>query len=330
MALITSHPRLALGLVLLGMFVLLNILALRQAWAMTHFLSEGSGKRLPEDLTRLQKLWALVGGMRLCRPQSDDRPDAFGLAFETHTVPGAAGDLEAWYVPHPHPVGMVLLFHGYNSCKARLLAEARGFHELAYSCFLVDFPGHGGSAGVVTTIGYREALDVAAAANYVRRFCSDLPLTLFGQSMGAVASLKALADGTVAAEAAILESPFDRLINTVKTRFATMGLPAFPAAHLMVFWGGVLHGYNGFAHNPAEYARRVRCPVLLMYGRDDRRVRYAEVEAVYRALPGEKQMHVFEGLGHESYAAARPEEWKSLVAAFLQSQALTSLKDTGS
>jgi alpha-beta hydrolase superfamily lysophospholipase len=323
MAWIASHPKLAASLFLLALFVVLNVLAYRHAWAMSHFIPAGGWKRKPEALTRLEKLRALVGGVTICRPQSDDRPDAFGLAYETHTFPGVTSDLEGWYVPHPAPAGLVLLFHGYNACKAKLLPEARAFHDLGYACFLVDFPGCGGSAGDITTIGFLEAGDVARAADYARRTWGEQPLTLFGQSMGAAAVLRALAVHGVAADAAVLEAPFDRLLNAVKGRFAAMGVPSFPAAHLMVFWGGVQRGYNGFTHNPVRYARRVRCPVLVLYGRDDRRVAPAEVEAVYRSLRGPKHFQVFEGAGHESLVAVRPEEWKGTVASFLHSRALT-------
>jgi alpha-beta hydrolase superfamily lysophospholipase len=321
MAWIAAHPRLAASLCLLALFVALNVLAYRHARAMTHFLPGGGWKRRPESLTRLEKVRALVGGVYLCRPCLPDRPDTFGLAYQTHAVPGTAGDLEAWYLPHPSPCGLALVFHGYNTCKARLLPEARCFHDLGYACFLVDFPGCGGSAGDVTTIGYREAEDVTRAVDYARRTWGTRPLTLFGQSMGAAAVLRAIAAHGVRADAVVLECPFDRLLTTVKARFAAIGVPSFPGAHLLVFWGGVQRRFNGFAHNPVAYARRVRCPVLVLHGREDRRVACAEVEAVWRALGGDKRLHVFDGLGHESYAAARPDEWKAQVAAFLDSHA---------
>jgi alpha-beta hydrolase superfamily lysophospholipase len=319
---IASNPKLAASLGLLTLFVLLNLLAYRHAWTMTHFLPAGGWRVKPEDLTRLQKVRALVAGVHLCRPQSDQRPDHLGLDYETHTFGGTAGSLEAWYLPHPHPSGLVLVFHGYNACKARLLPEARAFHELGYSCFLVDFPGSGGSEGAVTTIGYCEADDVARAVDYARLTWGEQPRTLFGQSMGAVAVLRALALRGVGAEAAVLECPFGRLLNTVKARFGAMGVPSFPAAHALVLWGGILHGYNGFRHNPVAYAGRVACPVLLLHGRDDRRVQTREVEAIYRALRGPRQVHVFEGLGHESYVAQQPQEWKRSVSAFLRRRAL--------
>ncbi len=319
---IASHPALVGSLILLlASFVALNVLAFRHAWSMTHFIPAGGWRRKPEVLTRIEKVRALIHGVRLCRPQLDQRPDAVGLAYETHSFAGTRGTLEGWYVPHPSPSGLVLLFHAYNACKAKLLPEARGFHDLGWSCFLVDFPGCGGSSGNVTTVGFLEARDVGLALDHARQNWPGQPHVLFGQSMGAAAVLRALAVYRVEPDAVVLECPFDRLLSTVKARFRTMGVPPFPAAHLMVFWGGLQQGYNAFRHNPVEYARRVKCPALLLYGEDDLRVSRLEIGSVFAALGGEKEMHVFRGVGHESYAALRPDEWKGYVAPFLHSRA---------
>lgn len=317
---ISAHPGLTSALVLAGAFLALNVLAYRHAHAMTRFVAHRPQTRGPEALTFLAKLRVLLTGVALHRPQEDDGPDKVGLLHEVHRFPGDAGVLEAWYIPHPRPRGLVVLFHGYVACKARILPEARAFHELGYACFAVDFRGSGGSHGNRTTVGYFEADDVARAVAYARARWPVWPLVLFGQSMGGAAALRALAVHGVRADAVVLECPFDRLLTTVKARFAAMGVPWFPAAPLLVFWGGFLHGFNGFAHNPADYARHVPCPVLLLHGREDARVGVAHVRAVYANLRGVKELHHLAGVGHESYVAKCPEEWRRHVGNFLAAQ----------
>jgi alpha-beta hydrolase superfamily lysophospholipase len=83
-----------------------------------------------------------------------------------------------------------------------------------------------------------------------------------------------------------------------------MGLPTFPAAQLLVFWGGVQQGFNGFRHNPAEYARSVKCPVLMMHGEHDSRVTV------------EQARNIFDNLGERrgsncSMLATRLSQWPS-------------------
>src|SRR5262249_49558811 len=280
---------------------------------MTHFAADGSRTPPPERLSAAGKLGVLLTGVRLPRPVNDRTPDQLGLGYETHAIEGGPFALEAWYVPCPQPRGTVLLVHGYGGCKAGLLDEARAFHDLGFACLLVDFPDSGGSEGDVTTIGYREADDVARTVAFARRRWPG-PVVLFGQSMGAAAVLRAVGACGVKAEAVVLECPFDRLLSTVEARFRSMRLPAFPAARVLVFWGGVQHGFNVFGHNPVDYARGVTCPPLLLHGADDPRVTPAEAQAVHASLAGPKRLHVFEGLGHQPYVAARQEEWKRQAA----------------
>ena len=255
-----SHRKLSVALPLLTLFGLLNGLAYWHAYTMTHFV-RGDGPQAtpgerphPEGMRLLHKIGVLLGGVTLCRPTNRVAPNDLGLPFETYTFPGTVGALEAWYIPHPDAQGLVLLFHGYGACKSELLPEIKGFNDLGYSCFIIDFPGSGGSAGDSTTIGWREADDAAATLEYVRAHWPNERLILFGQSMGAAAVLRAMATRGVQADATVLECPYDTLLHTVEMRFNAMGLPGFPGAEMLVFWGGLQHGFNGFALDPLDYA----------------------------------------------------------------------------
>ncbi|NTV65921.1 MAG: hypothetical protein HGA65_20620 [Oscillochloris sp.] len=75
-----------------------------------------------------------------------------------------------------------------------------------------------------------------------------------------------------------LEAVFDDLLTNTRHRFDALGLPSWPAADLLLFWGGVQLGVNPFEHNPVGYARAVDVPVLLLYGEDDPWVRPPERE----------------------------------------------------
>jgi alpha-beta hydrolase superfamily lysophospholipase len=309
-----------LALALIVPFLLLNVVAYRQAHALTHYVPGGARIGSPEALSRWQKARVLFTGAAVPRPENRSTPAAFQLPFSTHTITGDGATLEAWHVPAAAPRGLVLLFHGHAASKAALLPEAAAFHEWGYDALLVDFRGSGGSSDSVTTIGVREADDVAAAVAYARGQWPGRRLVLFGPSMGAVAILRAVALGGVAADALVLECPFDRLLTTVEHRFDAMGLPPFPLARLLVFWGGVQHGFDPFAHNPVEYAAGVRCPTLLMHGARDPRVRSAEAESVFAALAGPKRWELFAEAGHQSYCGQCRERWGEVVQEFLIEQ----------
>ena len=234
----------------------LNWTMYRHACAMTHFVRHPMPE--PASPTVRDRLRLLLFGPVLQRMENRTTPADHGLAYETHEFSGGSGRLSAWYIPHSMRRGMVLLFHGYQGCKAHVLSEAKAFHEMGYACFLIDFPGSGGSHGDMTTIGRHEALDVARTVSYVSDHWRNERLILFGASMGSAAILRAVDVHRVEPDAVILECPFDRLINAVAARCRMLGVPAFPAARLLVFWGSLRMGFNGFRHNPVDYARGMR------------------------------------------------------------------------
>jgi pimeloyl-ACP methyl ester carboxylesterase len=288
---IRSHRGRTIAFAFLMAFALLNIWTYRHAWVMTHFSSGGEPTLPPEKMSWLGRAKVVLTGVNLPRPVNERTPADLELRFETHRIQVSDGtELEAWHIPHPEPRAVVILFHGYESCKAKLLDEMRSFHDLGCASLLVDFRGSGGSTGNVTTLGVYEADDVATTCKLARSLEPGRLVVLFGRSMGSVAILRAIAREGVKPAAIIIECPFDRLLGTVEHRFAAMGLPSFPCAQLLVFWGGVQHGMNGFAHNPVEYAARVDCPALLLHGEADARVSVAEAQSLCSALTGEQQL----------------------------------------
>ena len=306
------------GVGLLVAFVALNALAYLHAGSMTRFVESGTKTRRPEDLAFLDKLQVLVRGVRIPRPVNRRTPADSGLGFSTHRV--ASGDgvtLDAWHIPAPNPKGLVVLFHGYTSCKQEVIEEAVAFREQGFETLLVDFRGSGGSTGTDTTIGYHEAEDVAHIVDYARSLAENRPLVLFGASMGAAAVLRAVGEFDVRADALVLEAPFDRLLSTARSRFAALGAPSFPCAQLLVFWGGYRCGFDGFAHNPVDYARGVSVPTLLLRGARDDRVTEQQASSILDAMTAPTRLANIPGAGHDRLLRHDRIGWTATVVAFL-------------
>ncbi|MCX6833662.1 MAG: alpha/beta fold hydrolase, partial [candidate division Zixibacteria bacterium] len=217
---------------------------------------------------------------------------------------------------------LVLLFHGYASEKTSMLREAAAFRELGLSVLLVDFRGSGESTESYTTIGYEEAQDVSSAVEFAEANLPHSKLILFGQSMGAVAILRSVEHYGVSPDALIIESVFDRLLNTIKNRFRLVGVPVFPGAELVAFWGGIQAGFNAFEHNPVEYAKNVSCPVLFLHGTNDLKARIEEGRRVFDVIPSTKVFVELPHCGHESLIGCSPEKWKAAVTDFLDDAVL--------
>jgi len=296
-----------------ALFLAINLVAFMHAGAMTRFTPGGAKTPPPESLSMLEKARTLVSGVSLPRPESQRTPADLGLAYERHRFPGSNGhELEAWFIPGSDARReLVLLFHGYAAGKAEVLPTARHLHQLGCTVFMVDFFGSGGSSGSGTTIGYREAEDVAAVFRFARRTWPDRVTVLYGVSMGGAAVLRAVAIEGVMPDALVAESTFDSLLNTVRARFRAMGLPPSPLSELLVFWGGARAGFNAFSLNPASYAARVACPALVLHGEIDARVSNADAHRIFEALTGLKRISAYPGAGHQLLSETDATRWRA-------------------
>ena len=300
---------------LLGSAVALNGVVALHAWRFTHYGRKAVARTSsPEQLGRAQRAWVLLTGFRNPKPENVLQPD---FAVQDVEIHGPNGRLAAWYGAVPDARGTVVICHGYTSSRGKFLPEARAFRQLGYSVLLLDFSGSGDSQGYQVTIGYREAADVVAAADWVRTQQPAAPLVLYGASMGAVAILRAEAELGLRATVNILECPYGSMLQTARNRFVAMRVPPFPLANLLVFWGGVENGYWAFNLRGTEYARRVATPTLLMWGEADPRVTRAETDSVFAHLAGPKERVDFAEVGHESYLVRQPEKWRAAVGDWL-------------
>jgi len=301
-----------LGKFSLFIFLLANAMSAMHAYKFTHYKK---GARLiaksPEALSMNQKINALIFGVSLPRPIEKEKPDK---AYKTILI---NNELSCWQLDVPNTKGMVILFHGYGSEKSSVTGRASEFNRMGYSTLLVDFKGSGGSAGSTTTIGFQEAEQVKTCYDYIQQqyHCK---IILCGTSMGAAAVMKCVHDTKIKPEALILECPFGSMLHTVENRFNAMGVPAFPMAHLLVFYGGVLNGFWAFDHNPIDYAKEINTPALLLCGGCDERVTQQEIDDIYNNLKGRKRKVIYPLARHESYLNHYREEWRDDVTCFLE------------
>lgn len=318
-----------------AVFIGLNALALVHGYRLTHFAAAGPVPRRPTGLSAWQIAKLVLTGIAIPRPKDEFQQETFGCGAEAFTFPLGAGPhkrLAALRIPAEIPDGApargaVLLFHGYAASKGLVVKEAQAFAELGWDAVLVDFRGAGGSPGADTTIGWREAEDVAAAVEGIRAHDRAAgrpgrPVVVYGVSMGAAAAMRAVGRLGCRVDGLVLECPFPDLQSTIAHRFQALGMPAFPMAHLLVFWGGAVHGFWAFSHNPEIYAADIRCPALVNSGDDDPFITPTESARVAAALASPEKRHTaYPGMGHYLYMRGNPDRWRSDVAWLLDKAA---------
>jgi uncharacterized protein len=300
-------------------FVLLNVVAYFHAYKFTHFADSNLQKtKNPEKLTTVDKVKTLVFGVSNPKPTNKAKP----TRFETVELQSNK-KISCWYATKKYnsiqdsTKGTIILFHGYSAEKSTMLDKAEEFEKLHFNVLLVDFMGCGASEGNQTTLGYMEALEVKTAVEFLNKK-GEKNIYLFGTSMGAVAILKSVADYNLNVKAIIIECPFGSMYQTTCARFNTMGVPTFPMAGLLVFWGGVQNGFWAFGHNPTQYAKQIKCPTLVLYGQQDKSVSKQEIDDIYKNLASKKVLKTYKNAGHENYLIKYKSEWIADVDSFLR------------
>ena len=292
-------------------FMALNALAYWHARAMTTFVDTSVRTASPEDLGFLSKLKILFTGVKVPRPENAKTPASYSLRFESHQYAGGnETTLEAWHIPVDGSDTLFLLFHGYASSKESLLPVASKLSDMGYGSLLVDFFGSGGSDGSGTSIGYFEATDVVHSLTYAKKRWPDVKHVLYGQSMGAVALLRAVSAHNINPDGIVVESIYDKMVSTAKNRFVSMGVPATPFAEVLVFWGGLRLGFNAFTHNPVDYAGDVVIPSLVLQGELDPRATTDQARDVYDRLGGWKRFSEYRHAGHLAALESDITKWQ--------------------
>lgn len=262
-------------------------------------------------------------GLSFPKPLNIRTPQERGLSYSTHRLPINSSDwLEAWLIPATGTPsqGTVVMFPGNRSTKDRqLIGPAQTFSQLGYDSLLVDYQGVGGSSGYSTTVGMREAEDVVVAFEALPSLDLQPPVIAYGVSMGSAAILNAIATHNLQPDAIIIELPFARFIDAVRSRLRHHHIPPFPLAELLVFWGGVQHGVNGFSHNPVEFAQAVQCPTLVMQGQQDPWTTVQEVKTLFQQITAPKQLVIAPDGGHHQLIGIDRSLWETSLSKFLQS-----------
>lgn len=205
-----------------------------------------------------------------------ETPAAYGLAFETVVVPSDAGPLPGWFVPArgTRPAPAVVLVHGWESNRARMLPNARFLHAAGFATLLFDVRGHGDSPPETLPISGAEFGADARAACGVAAARSDVTsVGVLGHSMGAIGAAIAAADDPRIAALVMTAAAADPRRLTRRTfqlaGLAMPGLIAHPLAALTTRVYLRPRGHVPSAVSAAVAVTRYPGPILLVHGAQD-------------------------------------------------------------
>ena len=211
--------------------------------------------------------------------------------------------LHGWYLPHDAPRAALVIAHGYAMNRGELLDLARGMRSRGYAVLLFDFRAHGASEGTRSTIGFREAGDVAAAARFLHAqpALAGCQIGAIGLSMGAVATIGAAVEEPLIA-AVVSDSGYATLSAIAAGGLRLLfHLPPFPFAPLVIRFSEVLTRARIGAASPIAIVGQIAPrPILFIHGSTDRLIPLANAQALYAAASEPKELWIIPGVAHAS------------------------------
>ncbi|PSQ75456.1 MAG: alpha/beta hydrolase [Bacteroidetes bacterium QH_7_62_13] len=224
--------------------------------------------------------------------------------------------------PSSSPRAVVALVHGYAEHSGRYDHVARTFTEQGATVHAYDQRGHGHSDGrrayVASFERYLDDLD--RFLDHVRAQTPDVPLFLFGHSMGGLVVLKYVLDRNPSPRGLLLSAPaiqinpdlaplVRRIAQFIGRWFPTLPTTRSPQGAISRDPDVVAEAQN----DPLNYHGRVLARTgaeMLRAGRDVQTNLSAldDPFLVIQAVSDDKTIHLYEGLYHETFNEPEQDE----------------------
>ncbi len=239
----------------------------------------------------------------------------------------------------------ILMCHGFM-CNKFDVGFVRSLFGQEYNFLAFDFRAHGEVAdGQVCTFGRDESLDVLAGAEFLKHHpeIGQLPLFVYGFSMGAASAIEAQANYPYLFKGMILDCPFDSTSNVLKRSINTLTfnvcgyefyVPGRRLLHKYAFHPYIqamlrpilkaasrldakqieIHMCHVYPH---ESIKKVDIPCLFICCKQDELVSMDAIKAVYDGAQGYKKLWVTNGRYHCDSFFYNPECYSKRLKKFM-------------
>lgn len=229
--------------------------------------------------------------------------------------------LTAELIEAESPIGLVVAVHGFRSWPSREYSLiAKHLYEEGYTVLYPYMRAHRKSEGKYITFGVKERYDIAAWAKLLSERRPDLPLFLYGQSMGGATVIMASGlDLPANTRGVIADSAYYSPKDVIGTALVqSYKVPAFPMLPAMDLWARIIAGYSVTATTCKQALDRTHLPFLFIHGTEDDLVPYAMGVQNFEHCRTEKEMLTVEGAAHCASYYVDPVRYISYLDGFLK------------
>lgn len=202
--------------------------------------------------------------------------------------------ISAVYLPNPQAKFTILYSHGNAEDLGEISLVLEELRNLGFAVFAYDYRGYGTSQGSPSEkTAYK---DIDAAYDYLTQKLAVPPekIILYGRSIGGGPSVDLASRQPVGG--LILENTFVSIFRVVNQ------VPLFP--------------FDKF--NNIEKIKKVRSPVLVMYGKADTIIPFWHGEKLFAAANEPKRFLAIETAGHNDFRETGSKEYDQALQEFTQ------------
>lgn len=221
-------------------------------------------------------------------------------------LPGSGYAIAAWWLDQGGGSPVVLLLHPIRADRSSMVSRAKLLSSRGFSVLLIDLQAHGETPGAAITLGAREAADVRAAFEWLKRTVPGRRIGVIGCSLGGAAVL--LGPQPAGFDAVVLEAVYPRVAGAIENRIRIRLGPLAPllVPVLLVQLQPRLH-VSPWDLEPIRSIPRLGSPVLVVAGSRDRHTTLAESQELFQAA----------GARHQDFLSFDPAAYASEVIGFL-------------
>jgi pimeloyl-ACP methyl ester carboxylesterase len=212
----------------------------------------------------------------------------------------------------------IVYVHGRSANRTEMLPLAQALFKEGYNAVLWD------SKSRRISYGPKEIDQVHRIVESIRNdpHVATDKVYIVGFSLGAAIAIGAAStDRDERIRGIVADSPYADLRNVASryvTAFGAIPTPvAWPARTTTFTTAEAIHGIEFERLNPADWAERIACPVLLIHGESDRRIPHAHSRRILERLGTHGELWLVEGVGHTKAFSNSPTEYVQRVLAFL-------------
>lgn len=219
------------------------------------------------------------------------RPDPDRVSPAVFNLPGVkervlvapdTAQIVTWYAPAQPGQPTILYFHGNAGNLASRSERVRRYVARGYGVMFMSYRGYSGSTGSPS-----ERANVADAKlaydTLIKDGVAPEDIIVYGESLGSGVAVQVAADNEVGG--LVLDAPYTTIVDV-----AALAYPYLPVRPF------VFDRYES-----VRYLPRVKAPLLVLHGENDRVIPVEMGKAVYAAANAPKEIATFPHAGHSDH-----------------------------